>query len=413
MFSRLIFQTLLMALATPLWAEPASQPILLDEAAERNLQLQSVPVQSADFEQSFFALGSVREMPDRHAVVSSRISGRVLDLKVQEGDFVKQGEPLVRVESRQPGDPPPSIELSSPIQGLVISTHVRLGEPVEPDKELMDISDLSEMHAIARVPEHQAASLHPGSIAHITVPALGKEPILGEMIRFGTAADRESGTIDAIFRVKNPGLKMRNDMRAEFSIVTSLRQQVLSVPRIALQGDAAKRFLYVRHPKTPHAFEKRSVEIGEMNDRLVEIVKGLNVGDQVVTQGAYSLSFAGAQSLSLKEALDAAHGHSHAADGSELPSGGEAKGEEDHDHADHAEHGEEGHVHAEHGEEGHDHEHEGDDHDHDAPKPSTVEKSSGSARIWQITSGVLFALLLTTLLVRKPRHPVSGESSNS
>jgi len=41
-------------------------------------------------------------------------------------------------------------------------------------------------------------------------------------------------------------------------------------------------------------------------------------GDEVVTQGAYPLSFAGKGGISLKEALDAAHGHEHNEDGSEM-----------------------------------------------------------------------------------------------
>jgi len=72
-----------------------------------------------------------------------------------------------------------------------------------------------------------------------------------------------------------------------------------------------------------------------MNDRFVEITSGLFPADEVVTRGAYSLSFAGASSVSLKEALDAAHGHEHAADGSELTDEQRAKQHEavgDHDH---------------------------------------------------------------------------------
>jgi hypothetical protein len=107
-------------------------------------------------------------------------------------------------------------------------------------------------------------------------------------------------------------------MRAEFSIVISKRNNVVSVPRAALQGDIANRFVYVRDFELPNAFVKTPVQVGEMNDRFVEITKGLFPADEVVTRGAYSLSFAGASSVSLKEALDAAHGHEHAADGSEL-----------------------------------------------------------------------------------------------
>ena len=304
--------------ASNLQAAESTDTIVLDETGVKNLRIETVEVVETDFEETVFALGRIAEIPERHGVLSSRISGRVIGLEAREGDTVEKDQILVRVESRQPGNPPPVIELKAPIGGLVVESHIRIGEPVEPDKELLDISDLTEVLAIARVPESQASKLKPGSKAHIRVSALGDQSLEGEMIRFGTSADRESGTIDAIFKVANPGLKMRSDMRAEFSIVLSKRANVLGVPRAALQGDTSKRFVYVKHFDLPNAFIKTSVQVGEMNDRFVEIVSGLLPADEVVTRGAYSLSFAGGGSVSLKEALDAAHGHEHAADGGEL-----------------------------------------------------------------------------------------------
>jgi cobalt-zinc-cadmium efflux system membrane fusion protein len=298
--------------------EADSNTIVLDETGVKNLRIETVVAEESDFEETVFALGRIDEIPERHAVLSSRISGRIVGVEVQEGAIVTEGQTLVRVESRQPGDPPPVIELKAPISGLLLESHVRLGEPVEPEKELLDLSDLSEMLAIARVPEHQAAKLAPGSKAHIRVSALGDQMLDGEMIRFGTTADRESGTIDAVFKIANPGLRMRPDMRAEFSIVISKRSNVLSVPREALQGEASRRYLYVKHFDIPNAFIKTPVQTGEMNDHFAEITSGIFPADEVVTRGAYSLSFAGGGSVSLKEALDAAHGHEHADDGSEL-----------------------------------------------------------------------------------------------
>ena len=114
----------------------------------------------------------------------------------------------------------------------------------------------------------------------------------------------------------------------------------MSVPRAALQGDASNRFVYVKHFDLPNAFIKTPVQVGQMNDRFVEIISGLLPADEVVTRGAYSLSFAGGGSVSLKEALDAAHGHEHAADGSELTpeekaaeQPGTGRRSHDHDHA--------------------------------------------------------------------------------
>lgn len=312
--------------------------IVLDEMGVKNLRIETVEAEETDFEETVFALGRIAEIPERHAVVSSRISGRVLELAVHEGDTVAAGQLVARIESRQPGNPPPTVELAAPIGGLVVQSHVRLGEPVEPDKELLDISDLSEVYAIARVPEHHAARLKPGSNAHIRVSALGDRVLEGEMLRFGTSADRESGTIDAVFRVKNPGLRLRPDMRAEFSVVLSKRSNVMSVPRSALQGDASNRFVYVKHFDIPNAFIKAPVQVGQMNDRFVEIVRGLFPADDVVTRGAYSLSFAGSGTVSLIEALDAAHGHKHNPDGSEPTDGGKHADDahDDHHHSDEA-----------------------------------------------------------------------------
>ena len=75
------------------------------------------------------------------------------------------------------------------------------------------------------------------------------------------------------------------------------------------------------------------VHLGEQNDEYVEVISGLLPGDDVVTQGAYSLGFAGGGSgISLKEALDAAHGHEHNEDGSELTDAQKKPGGDGQDH---------------------------------------------------------------------------------
>ena len=299
-------------------AKRAANTVVLDETGVKNLRIETVEVEETDFEATIFSLGRVEAIPSKIAAVSSRIPGRIIELKVSPGDTVKLGDEVAKVESRQPGDPPPVITLQAPLAGLVTHVDARLGDPIDPEKAVLEITDLSEVYAVARVPEHQAGRMKPGTVAHIKVAALPTEKFDGELLRFGTSADKASGTIDAIFRLTNPGGLLRADMRAEFSIVMSKRSNVVSVPRAALQGEASNRFVYVKDFDLANAFVKTQVQVGEINDRFVEITNGLLPADEVVTRGAYSLSFAGASSVSLKEALDAAHGHEHAADGSEL-----------------------------------------------------------------------------------------------
>jgi membrane fusion protein, heavy metal efflux system len=367
-FSRLI---LVLALASLVRAQPADTPqrdgtVVLDATGVANLRIKTVAVEETDFEATAFALGRIEAQPGKVAVVSSRIAGRIVALSVLPGDRIDAGTEVAKVESRQPGNPPPIIPLIAPFSGLVTQLSVRLGDPVEPENALMEITDLSEVNAVARVPEHVAGRLAPGSKASITVSSWPDKKLRGELIRFGTAADPSSGTIDAIFKLENSEGRLRPGMRAEFSIVIAHRSSVMSVPRDALQGEGAKRYVWVKDFDLPNVFLKNPVVVGQITDRSVEIMSGLLPADEVVTQGAYSLAFVGGGGLSLKEALDAAHGHEHAADGSELTENSKKSAAtataDDHDH-DH------GHAHSE----------------------------AGSRSFWMIVSGVLFVLLLAAI----------------
>ena len=315
----------------PLDPERVANTVILDETGVKNLRLETVMTEERDFESTVFAVGRVEEVPGNQHSVSSRIPGRAIEVNAFLGDRVKKDQVLAVVESRQPGNPPPTIELKAVHDGLVIESHVLQGQPVEPDTELFDISDRTEMWVVARIPEQLAAGIGPGTKARIVFPALGGEPITAELLRFGVHADREAGAIEGVFEVPNTEGRLQPGMRAEFSIIVDSRPNVLAVPEEALQGDPAKRVVYVKDFDIPNAFVKVPVVVGETGGGWVEIKEGLFPGDEVVTRGSYMLGFTGGGGMSLKEALDAAHGHEHAEDGSELTESDKGK-EDGHDH---------------------------------------------------------------------------------
>ena len=299
--------------------ERAENTVILDETAVKNLKIKTVSVTEETFESTVFAIGRIEEIPAHRSVLSSRIAGRVFQVDAFVGDTVKQDEVIVRIESRQPGDPPPIIDLKAPRAGLIVDSHVRLGEPVEPENDLLDISDRSKMWAVAKIPEPEAQGIAPGTKARIHIPALSTEPIEATLSRFGVEAIREAGAIEGIFELDNSDGKLFPGMRAEFSIIVGKRDNVTAIPRGAVQGDPTKRVVFVEDFELPNAYVRVPVVLGEQNDEYVEVLSGLFPGDDVVTKGSYALSFAGSGSgMSLKEALDAAHGHEHNEDGSEI-----------------------------------------------------------------------------------------------
>lgn len=292
--------------------------LVLDPNAIRNLGIETVAAEESSFERTLPVLGEIEHTCESHSVLSSRIPGRITEVLAHKGEFVKVGDVLLRIESRQPGDPPPVIELKAPADGLVIASDGHLGAPVEPDKELMEILDLKTVWAVARVPQHQAAILKEGLTARIRIPSLGTEETVSAFIRLNVGEETNPSTLGAIFELPNPDSTLRPGMRAEFSLIVSNRENILSVPRDALQGDRSNRFVFIKDYELENAYVRIPVTVGEISGERAEITAGLLPGDEVVTKGSYALSFAGKGSVSLKEALDAAHGHPHNEDGTEM-----------------------------------------------------------------------------------------------
>lgn len=314
------------------WPAVAAVPdVLLDEATVARLNLEYAEAEETVFEETVFALGALDVMPGKRALVSSRIPGRAYSVLVVPHQEVETGAEVAWIESRQPGDPPPVVKLEAPMAGWVSQVHLAPGQPVTPDDTLIEILDLSTIEAVAHVPQPFAVKLKPGQKAHLRLQALPGQVFEATLAHVAIEADALSGTIEAAFHVPNPQGDLRPGLKAEFSIVVSQRENVMSIPRSALQGDPTQRFVYVKDYELKNAFVKAPVVLGSQNDRFVEVVSGLLPGDEVVTRGAYTLAFAGKGSVSLKEAMDAAHGHPHNEDGTEMTKEQQATEHGDHD----------------------------------------------------------------------------------
>ena len=340
-------------------AAVAIPPVILTEQGVKNLGLETVTVEEADFETTTFALGRTEAIPENRSSLSSRISGRVVENQLKIGTYVNKGDQLVLLESRQPGDPPPTVWLTAPADGTVISVNTRLGAPVEPTDSLAEFADLKTIYLIATLPQATAGKIGQGTQAKVHFPIRPDKEYTATLLKFAacpcpdpacalgqdvsTRSEKSEGadlnTAGVIFTIDNPDNQLRPGMNAECSIIMEKRDGVLSVPREAIQGGPSNRHVYVKHMTIPNAFDRVSVQTGLSNSERVEILEGLFPGDEVVTRGSYSLGFAGSGGgPSLKEAMDVAHGHEHNEDGSEKskdPESATAGG----DHHDHAAHG--------------------------------------------------------------------------
>ena len=301
--------------------EELAKLIPISAIAEKNAGIKHTRPKSIELETTVFSIGRIQPIPNKHSVVSTRIAGRVISSPPIVGDFVKKGQKIIDIESRQPGSPPPVIPALAPSSGIVLESHVNLGQPVEPAQELMDIVDIRQVWAVAHIPESEVAKIKIGQEARIKVISLGDKTFRGQLIRFGTEADASAGTIEAIFLLDNKDMVLRPNMRVEFQVITKTRKVEMAIPKSAVQGGVLDAHVFIRDHELSNTFKKVPVELGESNDLYVEIMEssdGLNILSKVITKGAYFLTHTGSNKGSLKEKLDADHGHEHNEDGSEM-----------------------------------------------------------------------------------------------
>ena len=165
------------------------------------------------------------------------------------------------------------------------------------------------------------------SSAHIVVSALGNEVDRRRDAALRHHRGPESGTIDAVFRVANPGLRMRPGMRAEFYIVLA-RGNVMSVPRAALQGDPSQPACVRQRFRQRQRVPPHAGACGQIRATGWRSSTACFPAMKSSPAAPIRLGFAGGGSGLHQEAFDAAHGHKHDADGSEptAAEGGGAKG---------------------------------------------------------------------------------------
>jgi HlyD family secretion protein len=143
----------------------------------------------------------------------------------------------------------------SPIDGIVSRLRVREGEMVvigiqnQPGTTLMTISDLSAINAEVKVAEADVLRLAVGQNATVTLEALPGKRFPGRVVEIGASALPVTGSgaaareFKVVVRLDQPEAGLRPGLTCDAEIVTSERQNVLTVPlqSVVLRGDPAQK----------------------------------------------------------------------------------------------------------------------------------------------------------------------------
>ena len=179
-------------------------------------------------------------------------------------------------------------KLYSPISGVLLKKMTEVGEIVGSGMPLFVVSDIRKVKVNAAIPESELRRVRLGQDARVYIAALD-ETVSGKVTEVGSAADATTRSFSVKIDVPNPKLLIRPGMIAEVTLPSSQKKEILGLPAEAVLRDADNTaYVFVADPARKQAF-KRKVSIGRLTDSVLEIVSGIQPGEQVVTGGQQKL----------------------------------------------------------------------------------------------------------------------------
>ena len=183
-----------------------------------------------------------------------------------------------------------SLELSyttitAPISGVVASRSIKSGNFVQINSPIIRIVDASRLEATLNVPEREIAKLKPGQAVGLAVDALPGKQFTGTVDRVAPVVDNGTGTFRVVASFPGNG-ELQPGMFSRLDINYDQRADALVVPRTALLEDGGEPAVYVvRDGKA----QRTVLKLGYNDAGWVEVREGLKPGDQVVIAGKAAL----------------------------------------------------------------------------------------------------------------------------
>ena len=186
-------------------------------------------------------------------------------------------------------------KISAPADGTLYSLPVRQGDFVKVGDLLFEMADLHRIRVRAFVDEPELGALEPNEPVRITWDALpnrtwdGKTEVIPKQV-----VPRGSRSVgELLCSVNNEKLELLPNVNVDVRISARERNNVLTVPRSAVESEAGKRFVFVVKDGGlnvgKNTLEKRPILVGIADAANYEVIAGLSAGELVALPGDFDL----------------------------------------------------------------------------------------------------------------------------
>jgi membrane fusion protein (multidrug efflux system) len=315
-------------------AEAQTQPVA---ETPRGTPVEVAAVERGEIAPVYDATASLEA--EREAVLLAEMAGEIVSIEVEEGDRVVAGQVLARVDStrqalelRQAASVADrmsheatrnetliarqmisreaydrtrydhqtqvaAVELRrldvdktairAPYAGVVTRRFVKDGQWLKTGDPAFGIADFDTLQARIDVPERSAGLIQAGAPVQFMADALPGRRFVARVERIAPVVDRATGTVGAVVEVDNRDGTLRPGLFVRLGVTYERIADAILLPRAALVENAGERHVFV---VADGKASRRTVQVGLADGDRVQVLAGVEAGDQVVIVGQNALT---------------------------------------------------------------------------------------------------------------------------
>lgn len=209
-------------------------------------------------------------------------AGNIVSMLVKRGDMVKAGDVIAYIDPSRPGQNFKENPVESPVDGMITSIPVSLGQQVSSATTIATISGDKTLYIEASLPERYIGTAAVGMAADFTSVAYPGETFTAELSFISPNVKTTNRTADIELAITSGAEKLREGMYVTIDLVTEEQHDVIAIPSSAITETLDGNIVYVVEDGRASV---RNVTVGSRNDSETVITSGLQPGDVVITAG--------------------------------------------------------------------------------------------------------------------------------
>ncbi len=192
-------------------------------------------------------------------------------------------------EGREAAGELSALVLRTPFDGIVEDIFVTRGERVQAGDRLFVVADNTTLWVRAQIHERQWTTVEvaEGQEVRVNVPGAADHDTTARINHVGATVEADSRSVPLVAELKNDDAHYKPGMFVWVDLPQGQMRSALAVPEAAVMRHENIAFVFV--PEGDGRYRRVDIEPGIAGGGFIEVKKGLEAGQQVVSRGAFLL----------------------------------------------------------------------------------------------------------------------------